>query len=130
MKSMLNKACISALLCGAVIVAVPAFSQTVGAGPTGAVSGPSENTPTGTINTATATNPPRSYAQTNTGANTGASVSTGGVSATGDVNGADASNNAGSVDHSAQASAGSKAANQKQAKAGATTSGTTNGAVQ
>jgi hypothetical protein len=103
MNSMLNNACISALLCGAVVVAVPAFSQTVGAGPTGAISGPTENTATGTVNTATATNPPRSFAQNNQN-NAGASVSTGGVSATGDVNGADASNNAASVNHSTQSS--------------------------
>jgi hypothetical protein len=101
MNSMLNNACISALLCGAVIVAVPAYSQTVGAGPTGAISGPTETTATGTVNTATATNPPRSFAQNN---NAGASVSTGGVSATGDVNSADASNNAASVNHSTQSS--------------------------
>ncbi len=102
MKSTLNNACISALLCGAVIVAVPAFSQTAGAGST-------ENTASGTINTATATNAPRSFAQNNTSANTGASVSTGGVSATGDVNSADASNNAASVNHSTQSSAGGSA---------------------
>jgi hypothetical protein len=131
MKSMLNNTCISALLCGVIIVAAPAFAeQAISGGSTGALSAQSENTPTGTINTATATNSARSYAPTNTGANSGASVSTGGVSATGDVNSADASNNAGSVDHATQSSASqthkvarNNAGNALNQQAGAGTTG-------
>ena len=48
MKSTLNTIGFAALLCG--IATMPAFAQTMGAGPTGAISGPTEDTSNGRIN--------------------------------------------------------------------------------
>jgi hypothetical protein len=104
-----NIAFISALLCGSVIGAIPAFA----AGHTGGQDGgtATENTADGTIETTTrpahstgyrAAGKPNNSAE----ANSGASVSTGGVSAGGDINSPDASNNAGSVDNSTRTSTG------------------------
>ena len=119
MKSTLNNACISALLCGAVIIATPALAQLgAGAGASGVVGTPA----TGAVNPAASAgisgsvNTPAGSASAtmNNRVNPGASVSTG-VSASGDVNSADASGNAASVNLSTQTPAARMSARARAA---------------
>jgi len=136
MKSSLNNACISAVLCGAVLMALPAVAAGVGgtagggvgAGATTGAAGTSlgtgvnttgqVTTPAGTLN-----NQANANANAATALNTnrvGGSVSTGGMTTSGDLNSATAGNNAGSVNTQSQTQA-SRLAREAQNNANAAT---------
>jgi hypothetical protein len=111
MKSMLNNACISALLCGAVVIAIPALAAGgVGAGAAGSSVGTADavHSPAGAINSnghanangTTAINGPITGSKTRM--HSGVSTSTGGMTTSVDINTATAGNNAGSVNTAVQ----------------------------
>ncbi len=119
MKSSLNNTCISAVLCGAVLVALPALAAGAGGGVgAGAATGAAGTSiGTGVNTTGQATTPagtlnqpgPALHATLNAADKVGGSVSTGGMTSSGDLNSATAGNNAGSVNTQAQTPASGRA---------------------
>jgi len=127
MKSILNNVCVSALLCGAVIIATPALAQlTVGAA--GSVTGPAVSGSVNTVINSSVSGPMASGRVKTTGSvhsrTSGASGSTG-VAVNGDVNISDVANNAASINRSTQNTARRLSRSTAETAAHATESETT-----